>query len=139
MGPLEKIQQWEQSIVQLVFYIIVFITRLPFNICLRILDLIERGIRYLVWANIKSVVSWINFVYRTLVFFRIAKIVNVIDVIAKQHFRKYTSIDFDRQTDPSRFSLILRKKNYDLINIDKFEKRIKTPTFFIKREIPKVQ
>ena len=83
MGPIEKIQQWEQRIVQFVFSIITFITRLPFNIGLRILDLIERGIRYLVWANIKSAVSWINFVYRTLVFFRIAKIVNVIDVIAK--------------------------------------------------------
>ena len=40
-------------------------------------------------------------------------------------------VDFNRaEQNISRFSLVMRKKNYDLINVDKFEKKVKTPTLF---------
>jgi len=29
----------------------------------------------------------------------------------------------------------MRKKAHDLINLDKFEKKVKTPTFFVNRKV----
>lgn len=54
-------------------------------------------------------------------------------MIAKTYFPEYTSVDFDRiEQNLPRFSLLLSKKNIDLINVDKFEKKVKKPTFFEK-------
>ncbi len=114
------VNKWKYRLVSFVLTIIAFITSLPFRIGLRILDLIEGGIRYIVWLNIKGVVAWVNLVYRFFAFFRMEKAVKLLEMIAKNYFREYSAVNFDRQEHLSRLALIMRKKDIDLINVDKF-------------------
>ncbi len=80
-----------------VFTIINFIVGLPLLIGFKILEWIERGIRYVIWLNIKGVVSWVNLVYRFFAFFRITKAVKLLELIARNYFREYSAVNFDRQ------------------------------------------
>lgn len=75
MSGFIKFKNWFYNRIAFLFTFLFVIPLWCSKIVLRALDWVERGIRFLIWLNIKTAVSWVNFVYRILAFLRVSKAV----------------------------------------------------------------
>jgi hypothetical protein len=66
-----------------------------FKIGLIFLDIIERGIRLILWLYVKGIVVVINFIYKIMAIFKIRKAVNFFKQGVKKYLGNYSGPSID--------------------------------------------
>ena len=88
-----NVKNWVENLVAFIITMAFLIPLWLFKISLAGLDIIERGIRFVVWLYVKAFILIINFSFKLLAFFKTTSAVKFFKNIVNTYLGTYSSLE----------------------------------------------